>query len=544
MFLLPRLGSRRRSAPLLVLTACSAALLTACTFGGSSSDGVLPTPSPPGPAATPAGAQGTPGSTDDPGASPSASPVDPATDPQFAAFYGQKVTWTGCKDGSECAKVTVPVDWAAPSGATLKLALIRQKAKGKRLGSMLFNPGGPGVSTVNWLREGGFSSFGKAIRNSYDIVGWDTRGVGSSDPVTCLPNSALDRFFSEDATPDTPAEEATFTADTKAYVAACQANTGALLKHVDTISTAKDMDVLRAVLGDSVLTYMGASYGTYMGAWYAQEFPWRVGRLVLDGAIDPSLTSAQFAQGQAQGFARAVQGYVDDCLRKRDCPLKGTREDAYSQLAALSAKIDARPLRTDSGRPLTQALFNTGLLQGMYSQQLWPLVTTALTEAFKGNGTTMLLVLADLYNERDDNGTYGQALQATATVYCLDHPETRTVDQIAADSAALKAAYPPFGDVIGWGSVACSLWPYPGVTPTQKLTAEGARPILVVGTTQDPATPYEWAQALASQLSSGHLLTRKGQGHTGYNQGSTCTDRAVEAYLVGGVVPKDGTVCS
>jgi len=556
MSLFRRAGSRRFGPavllPVLTSAVLGAAVLTGCTSGSD------PVPSPPGPAGTPPpaptgpgtqpgsavpGATAPSGSSADVPVTPGSAATDPAKDPAFAAFYGQKPTWSACGDRLDCTKVTVPVDWAAPSGSTFQLAVIRHRATGKKIGSLFTNPGGPGVSGVKDLKERVVPEFGSALQSAFDLVSWDPRGTGDSSPVKCLPNSALDHFWSEDSTPDNPQEISQYVEDAKKFAAACQANTGPLLQHIDTISTAKDMDVLRAVVGDDVFSYIGASNGTYLGAWYAELFPWRVGRMVLDGVVDPSLSGPQFAEGQALGFSRALRAFVDDCLRNQGCPFKGTRADAYAQLGRLVDQVDAQPLRTDSGRPLTQALFDTGVLMGMYSQQLWPAVTKALNEAFKGNGTTML-ILADAYLERDAKGVYGQTLQAYYTIECLDHPDARTIDQIAADSARLKAAYPPFGDVLGWGQVPCEVWPFQGDVPAQKITADGAKPILVVGTTDDPATPYEWAKSLASQLSSGRLLTRKGQGHTAYQNGSACTDTAIEHYLVSGTLPAAGTVCS
>jgi pimeloyl-ACP methyl ester carboxylesterase len=301
--------------------------------------------------------------------------------------------------------------------------------------------------------------------------------------------------------------------------------------------------VLRAALGDTLLSYYGASYGTYYGAWYAQEFPWRVGRLVLDGAVDPSLSSAQYSEGQAMGFARAVRSYVKDCLANDGCPLRGTVEDAYAQLRALLDAADATPLRTASGRELTQSQMATGIARGMYEEGFWPTISRGIAQALRGDGTT-LLALSDDYLERDRSGRYGQSLTSYSPIYCLDHPETRSVDEIAAQARELGRKYPPLGDFIGWGPLSCKVWPVPGVVPAQKLTAPGAAPILVVGTTDDPATPYEWSQSLAGQLSSGRLLTRTGQGHVGYRQGNECIDRAVEKYLVQGEVPAENTVCS
>ena len=287
---------------------------------------------------------------------------------------------------------------------------------------------------------------------------------------------------------------------------------------------------------------MGASYGTYLGAWYAELFPWRVGRLVLDGAVDPSLTAEQYAEGQALGFSRAVKAFVDDCLSQRSCPLRGSRDDAYGQLERLIDRADQQPLRTDT-RPLTEALLVTGLIQGMYSEELWPFVTEALTAALQGDGTATL-TLADLYLDRDEDGSYGQALQALGPIYCLDHDDDQTVAEIRATSVALQQKYPPFGEAIGWGSLGCSAWPIEATVPARKLVAAGAAPILVVGTTGDPATPYEWAQSLAGQLEPGVLLTREGQGHTAYGTGNTCIDKAIVTYLVRGAPPADGTRCA
>lgn len=465
---------------------------------------------------------------------------DPANDARYAAFYDQEVAWRDCEEGFECASVTVPVDWDAPDGQTIDLAVIRVPAQGDAIGSLFINPGGPGVSGVEFLRTA-VDSYDPELRRVFHLTSWDTRGTGGSESLTCLPNSALDSYYAEDVTPDSPAEEATFVDETEEYAQACEANSGALLEHVDTISTARDMDVLREVVGDERMVYLGASYGTFMGAWYAELFPWRVGRLVLDGAVDPSLTAAEYSEGQARGFARAVQAYVDDCLEQSDCPLRGTREDAYGQLERLLARADEQALETTS-RPLTQSLLVTGLIQGLYSESLWPLVTEALADALNGDGTAML-TLADFYLEREEDGTYGKTLQVLGPIYCLDHADTRTLDQIRADAAELGEKYPPFGDNIGWGALGCSLWPVEAVVPAQPTTAQGAAPILVVGTTEDPATPYEWSQALAEQLSSGVLVTREGQGHTAYGMGSACIDDAVEDYLVRGVVPQDGTRC-
>jgi pimeloyl-ACP methyl ester carboxylesterase len=474
------------------------------------------------------------------------SPVttDPATSPEFARFYRQKVSWTSCGNGFECAKVTVPVDWAQPSGATIRLAVKRLPASGKKIGSMLINPGGPGVSGLSFADQAR-DQFGKPVRAAFDVIGWDPRGVGESAPVECFDRAQVDQYVAMDATPDTPVEVDALEAASRDLGQACVRRSGALLAHVDTLSTVKDMDVLRAMLGDSRLSYYGASYGTFIGAWYAQEFPWRVGRLVLDGAVDPSLTTDEYATGQAEGFYRGLRAFIADCQSRGDCPLRGTVDDGIAQLGQLITAADRNPLRTKdkSGRKLTESLFLVGVAMAMYLDQLWPTLVRGLNEAMQGDGTT-LLTLSDLYYERDDPKAYTQTLAANAAIYCLDHPDTDTPAQAKALADTLQKKYPPQGSAMGWGVVGCSQWPIKPVLKPQRLTAPGAAPILVVGTTGDPATPYEWAKSLASQLSSGRLLTWQGSGHTAYGQGSSCVARVVESYLVAGVVPARDTTCA
>ena len=519
---MPALSRARRAAParLAAVLAVAALTLSGCSvpFGTSGPEPRTPT------------------------AGTSAPPAkDPAALPAYAAFYGQQLVWQGCGDSLECTKVTVPVDWDAPSGATLGLNVVRRRAAGSRIGSLLINPGGPGVAGADWVKKQS-ALFGTALRDAFDLVGWDPRGTGESSGIRCLADDRLDAFFATDMTPDDASERAADVTVNSEMAAACRAHSGALFSHVDTLSTVKDMDVLRAVLGDRTLSYFGASYGTFLGAWYAQLFPWRVGRLVLDGAVDPSMDAKTYIAGQAMGFDRAVSAYLADCLHEQGCPFRGTPQEARDQLSALLESADSRPLRTSSSRQLTQSLTATGIAYGMYAKGLWKSLSQALTKALQGDGTA-LLAMADAYNERDAKGHYGGTLQAYSPIYCLDHPDDRTLDEMAADAAELGRRYPPLGDFVGWGAIGCLDWPVKPVLTPQRLTAPGAAPILVVGSTGDPATPYEWAQSLASQLSSGHLLTREGTGHTAYLEGSACINDAVEAYLVAGDVPKQGTTC-
>ena len=523
MFRSHRRAGRSAVRSLILLTVVLSLGLSSCGLLGSSDDD-LPVAKLPSGVTAPAGVD------------------DPATDPALASFYQQKVEWTDCGDDFECARVRVPMDWTKPAGAPIEIAALRLPAEGKKLGSLLINPGGPGVSGISYAKVAR-QAFGQPLLRNYDIVGFDPRGIGASDPVTCLPDSELDAYVAADATPDNQAELASSVSETKRFAAACEQKTGPLLKHVDTLSTVRDLDVLRAVLGDDVLSFMGASYGTYIGAWYAETFPWRVGRMVLDGAIDPALTSKDYVAGQAEGFSRALKAYVEDCQTESDCPLRGSPADGLEQIGTLVDRADASPLTTDDPkRPLTQALMVTGIAQALYATQLWPDLTAGLKKALNGNGSP-LLALADQYLERDSKGHFGQTFSANPAIFCLDVPETRTLAEIGADAADLQKRFPPLGGTIGWGALSCSQWPLKAVMPRKELHAEGAAPILVLGTVDDPATPYEWAQALSSQLSSGRLLTWEGTVHTAYNQGDKCIDEKVEAYLVSGTVPAEGTRC-
>jgi pimeloyl-ACP methyl ester carboxylesterase len=515
----------RRGGPALIISALALALgLSSCTFPTSNDDPDVATSKLPTGVKAPAGV------------------TDPATDPKLAKFYGQSVDWTDCGDDYQCAKIQVPMDWKKPAGKVIEIAATRLPAEGKKLGSLLINPGGPGVSGIDYAKVAR-QAFGRPLLRSYDIVGFDPRGIGQSDPVSCLPDSQLDAYLAADTTPDDQSELDASVADLQRFAAACEQNSGPLLDEVDTLSTVKDLDVLRAVLGDDTLSYHGASYGTYIGAWYAQTFPWRVGRMVLDGAVDPSLTAKQYVAGQAEGFSRAMRAYVEDCQSESDCPLRGSTEDGLAQIGTLVERSDASPLRTDNAkRPLTQSLMITGIAQALYASQLWPQLSRGLSGAAIGDGTE-LLRLADTYLERDAKGHYGQTISANPAIFCLDVPEPRSPAEIGADAAELQKQFPPLGGAIGWGALSCSQWPLKAVMPRKKLSAEGAAPILVLGTVDDPATPYEWAQGLASQLSSGRLLTWEGTVHTAYNQGNDCIDDKVEAYLLTGALPAEGTRC-
>jgi pimeloyl-ACP methyl ester carboxylesterase len=478
---------------------------------------------------------------------PMSSPGQGATDGVDSAlvpFYTQPLEWENCHDELHCTTVEVPLDYAAPDGETIELSVLRRPATGDdRIGSLLVNPGGPGASGVEYARR---SVVNDDVAERFDIVGFDPRGVGQSSPVDCLDDAALDEFIAADGSPD-DAEEITELQDQVAvFVAGCTDRSGEMLPHIGTAEVARDLDILRAVLGDDVLYYRGASYGTDFGAAYAELFPERVGRLVLDGAIDPSLTGEQFLLGQARGAERALTAFISSCVTEENCPLGESAAEARSTLINLLTVIDATPLPTDDDtRPLTQSLAVLGIVLPLYlsPDEGYPLLNLALERALAGDGSA-LQFLADQYLQRNPDGTFkGNMNEVNSGVNCVDRPWETDIEAIEAGIPAFEAASPVFGTYQGWSGLVCARWPVPPAAPAP-VTAIGAAPILVIGTTGDLATPYEWAEALAAQLDSGILLTYEGSGHTAYRKGSECVDDAVDAYLIDGTIPEDGLRCT
>lgn len=463
--------------------------------------------------------------------------------PELASFYSQTLEWERCRDAFWCTTVEVPVDYADPAGDTIDLAVLVAPARGERLGALVVNPGGPGSPGTDYAELSG-QAFTAPVRERYDIVGFDPRGTGGSSPVDCLSDPALDAFIAADPVPDTPAEEADYLASSQRFGAGCTRHSGDLAAHVSTVEAARDLDVLRAALGESELDYFGASYGTKLGATYADLFPDRAGRLVLDGAVDLSLPARQFALEQAQGFETALRAYVASCQAGDDCPLEGDVDAGLEQIRQLLDRIDAQALPTSSGRELAVGNAFYGLVTPLYAEQSWPVLTTALAQAFDGKGD-MLLLLSDLYSSRsgDGRGYDNNSSEAIYAINCLDDPWAITADQVPEHLPDFLEASPTFGDVFAWGLTGCAGLQVRSAEPPREVRAAGAPPILVIGTTRDPATPYRWAQALAEQLESGVLLTRDGDGHTAYGSGNACIDTTVEEFLIEGVVPADGTSC-
>ncbi|MEW1902246.1 alpha/beta hydrolase [Streptomyces sp. NPDC086147] len=475
-------------------------------------------------------------------------PAPSAAPETLKKFYAQKLKWRDCGvEGFQCATLKAPLDYAKPEAGEIELAVSRVRATGpgKRIGSLLVNPGGPGGSAVGYLQGYAGIGYPAPVRARYDMVAVDPRGVARSEPVECLTGPEMDAYTQIDQTPDDAAETDALGAAFKEFADGCAKRSGKVLPHVSTVETARDMDVLRAVLGDERLNYVGASYGTFLGATYAELFPGRVGRLVLDGAMDPSLSAIDLNRDQTAGFETAFRAFAADCVAKADCPLgTGSVPAAGEALKKFFRAVDAEPLPTGESRKLGESLATTGVIAAMYDEGAWPQLREALTQAKGGRGAG-LLALADSYYEREPDGEYANLMAANAAVNCLDLPAAYRGPADAAKAVpSFEKASPVFGAGLAWAALNCTYWPSPATGRPHRITAEGAAPILVVGTTRDPATPYKWAESLAGQLSSGTLLTYEGDGHTAYGRGSDCVDTAINTYLLEGTPPTDGKRCS
>lgn len=458
-------------------------------------------------------------------------------------FYGQQIPWQACGD-NDCGTLTVPVDYADPTGDTVDLNLQRARAldEDNLVGSVVVNPGGPGAPGVT-MAENADDYFRSELRERVDIVAFDPRGTGASDPIDCLSDADLDAYVAQDPSPDDAAEAQEYAAEQEKFFAGCIASSDDLIGHVSTVEAARDMDVLRSALGEEQLSYLGFSYGTTLGSTYAQLFPKNVGRFVLDGATDPTLDFRDNALSQAKGFQTALDAYVDNCVSEGDCFLGEDRDAALSTITDLLDSIEQDPLPTNQDRELEIGNAVYGIIAPLYDRETWSYLDQGLQEALDGSGNTLLL-FSDLYASRNPSGGYdNNLLEALGSISCLDDPSAIAPEDVPAEYPAFREASPTFGTIFAWFLVGCDGIQVKASEPTPTITAAGAAPIVVVGTTRDPATPYSEAVALAEQLESGVLLTRDGDGHTGYNKDNDCIDEAVEGYLIDGTVPDDGTMC-
>jgi pimeloyl-ACP methyl ester carboxylesterase len=469
-------------------------------------------------------------------------PVPPASAPaSVRPFYGQRLVWKGCADGFRCSTATAPLDWSSPGGGRIHLALTMRPASGHRIGTLFMNPGGPGVSAVAFLQSSAKQIFDPSLLDAYDIVAWDPRGVGRSSAVDCYDTKQLDSvlFLDPDLPEGSPALRSRIEHADTAFGKACAARTGSLLAHVDTISTVHDLDMLRAAVGSPKLDYFGFSYGTSIGAEYADRFPTHVGRMVLDGAVDPSISSFEESLANTRAFGAALQTYLADCVTHSSCPFHGqTVGQATSTIAQLLVALRRSPIRASDGREVNSAYLRTAIDAALYDQGSWQYLTKAFTQILQGN-PQYTIALADSYVDRTPSGYTDNLFEAIYAVDCLDKPVETDPAALKAEGRRLDAADPlrAADNTNDLGDPVCGNWPVKATGAPHRVHAVGSPPILVLGTTGDPATPIAWARSLAGQLPKGVLLTLNGQGHTAYRNHVACIDDRVDRYLTTGAVP-------
>ncbi|NBO35409.1 MAG: alpha/beta hydrolase [Actinobacteria bacterium] len=458
-------------------------------------------------------------------------------------YYSQQLEWSGCNGDFECTTFNVPIDYANPANGALQISVIRKPASGSSLGSLILNPGGPGGSGIEYTSYADYV-VSDTLRENFDIVGFDPRGVGQSTPVECLSDEQTDEYIKLDGSPDNQTEIDQAQAMSELFAKSCATNSPDIYKFLDTVSATKDIDILRALLGDEKLNWLGKSYGTFLGATYADLFPDRVGRMLLDGAIDPTLSNEQLSYGQALGFELALERFVDDCATRSDCPLSASGEAGVSEISNLLIELDANPVTLDDGRIFSQAMGTLGVLGSLYDKvNGWPELRTNLSQALAGDFSG-LATSVDFYTGRQSDGSFkDNSNDAINAVNCLDRPDRATTAKTEALASEWEKVAPNFGAYLAWSNLSCTYWQTEATGSPKKIIAPGTPTILVVGTVNDPATPYQWAQALASQLSKGVLLTLDGDGHTAYYQGSNCIDEVVDAYFLTGEA-EPGIICT
>ena len=464
----------------------------------------------------------------------------------FSKYYEQVVEFEECGTRLYCADIDVPMDWNDPSSEAISIATVFRLADSNPRGFILFNPGGPGSSGYDWVKDSSEYLGTKDLRADWNILGFDPRGVGRSSAVECLSDSEYDEFLYGVSGFEIGSEEdiAVARAATADFADKCLEKTGALLGFVDTVSAARDMDVLRAVVGESKLNFLGYSYGSFLGTTYATLFPERVGRFVLDGAIDPTVSDDEQTLFQIQAFEAALTAFLENCDSYEDCPFSGNVSADLISVKQLLASIEKDPLVTSSGRELTIWAAVTGLIMTLYSDRYWPELSSAFSEAYAGSGDRFLF-LADFYNDRGEDGIYQTNLiAANYAINCLDNSASPSMLEIEAQNKRLLDTAPVLGRYWQFGGLRCGSWPFPEAEKPSDYSAAGAPTILVIGTTGDPATPYSQAQSLANDiLKDGFLMTYNGEGHTIYGNQVKCIDQVVDRFFLTGELPASDPNC-
>jgi pimeloyl-ACP methyl ester carboxylesterase len=455
----------------------------------------------------------------------------PETPTTLGAYYAQELQWQSCYDNYQCADLLVPIDYTNLKIGTFNISVLKYPTTNKKkLGSLIVNPGGPGGSGVDYAYAAEYL-FSPAILNAYDIVGFDPRGVSRSEPIICLTDKELDANYASDAKPDNEKEFAQTLIDSKKFIQQCEEKN----KHLTSFSTAnaaRDMDILRQAVGDKQLNYMGKSYGTFLGTLYAQFFPDKVGRMVLDGAVDPSISDFQQSLTQAIGFDKAFAAFATDCNKQINCPLPKDKDAAIATMKQLFRQAEKKPIATkNNNRLLSESSMVLGTASALYDSATgWPDLRKAIAEAKKGEGVTFLK-LADEYTGRLEDGGYrSNEFDSAAIIDCLDFKDKRSIEKMKKDARVFDEKAPLFGPYLAYSGLGCKYFETPKTTTI--VPTRTTNPIVIIGTTGDPATPYQWAQGLNKLLTNSALISLTGDGHTGQGQGNTCVDNIVDYYYL------------
>jgi pimeloyl-ACP methyl ester carboxylesterase len=417
--------------------------------------------------------------------------------------------------------VSVPVDHQEPDGPTVELALVRRPATGDPQGTIFVNPGGPGASGFDFVASG--FQLDQATSSRYHLVGFDPRGVGRSATIGCDVDRAAGPL--PDTSPDDQAEAEALDEDARAFARACAEADSPLLPHVDTTSVARDLDLLRQAVGDEQLHYYGFSYGTLIGLVYADLLPDRIGHMVLDGVVDPTHSLPDLLRQQTSAFD-GLFVRLDAACASLTCPDGGITATYDRVLAVLEAEGPVGEVGP--------AELESASLLALYDESLWPVYARALTEADQGDHQTLEL-LSDSFVSGVDFATY-------AAVECIDTPHPEGAEAWDAFARELEGLSSRFGPAVANELRACAYWPVPFGDTREPVRAEGAAPIVVIGSTDDPATPLENAERVAAGLADGRLVTVDGAFHTSYSS-SPCVQQLVADYLGDGGPPGPSTRC-